>query len=155
MNIIIRSQDDAATEVRQEPGKWSVISIRGPEDGVIPIDNHTDLCADVLVVEFDDVWKQMHEDRGWGKLATPEQLTEILKWAEGKENILVHCFAGICRSSAVAFLIGSQAEGPESAMRFMSTKLHTPNEWVIRLGAHLLKNREIERVFDQKWGQFL
>ena len=54
---------------------------------------------DHLVVSFDDV-----ESDEWGyQPPTFEQVREMVEWGRGRENLLVHCHAGISRSTATAW----------------------------------------------------
>ena len=54
------------------------------------------------VVEFDDV-----TSRHFGYVPpTYDQVEEMIRWGEGRADLLVHCHAGMSRSTATAWEIG-------------------------------------------------
>lgn len=55
--------------------------------------------SDHKVVTFDDVT----DERWGGTPPTFAQVKEMIAWAHGRENLLVHCHAGISRSTATAW----------------------------------------------------
>ena len=86
------------------------------------------------------------------RLATLEDIENIIRFSKGKGNLLVHCFAGVSRSSAVAYIIRCTKESPWKAIQKLSLEDHLPNDYVVRLGANLLQNQDIWDAFTSKYG---
>ena len=95
----ILSQGSAKTKAFKTPNYWNIVSISAPNEIV-------DFCGyekSVCSVHFDDI--DVAKD---GRvLCTKEHIKEVIAYSEGINNepLIVHCFQGICRSSAIAFLI--------------------------------------------------
>lgn len=79
-----------------------------------------------------------------------ESIKEILDFAKENEVDMVCCYAGISRSSAVAYLIKCLTEEPECAIKVLDELRHHPNKRIIKIGSKLLKNDMIEGVYN-KW----
>ena len=74
--------------------EFSSVLTAGPNRDEVEFDH-----PDHLVVSFDDV-----EDSEWGyQPPTFEQVRKMVEWGRGRENLLVHCHAGISRSTATAW----------------------------------------------------
>ena len=108
-------------------------------------DDFKDCYNDIIVETFDDII----QPRKGLKMAEMAQIHRILQWAKGKDNIMVHCSAGICRSSAVAYLIECMTKPPEQAVKILNIKQHYPNEWVVKLGSQLFNNRNVYTVIQE------
>ena len=147
----ILSQEDAVKEIKENPGTWNVISIRDSHSRYCPVDEIRHQCKDLLKVYFDDVYSDKYKN-SYQKLATLDDIENILKFAEKKDNVLVHCFAGVSRSSAVAYIICCVKENPWEAIQKLSLEDHLPNDYVVRLGAKLLENKDIWDAFTSKYG---
>ena len=81
-------------EARIHAGEFSSVLTAGPDLDEVEFGH-----PDHLVVTFDDV-----EDDDWGYQApTFEQVREMVEWGRGRANLLVHCHAGISRSTATAW----------------------------------------------------
>ena len=65
------------------PSRWEVKDFNHP---------------DHKVVTFDDV-----SNPSWGDAPTHEHVRDMVAWGHGRENLLVHCHAGISRSTATAW----------------------------------------------------
>jgi Predicted protein tyrosine phosphatase len=74
------------------------------------------------------------------KAPTTEDIRGILEWSMDKDDLLVHCTAGVSRSSAVAFLIESARTNPFEALKILNPRTHEPNELIIRIGAKLISS---------------
>ena len=146
----IASQENAVLEIKANPGKWNVISIRDSHSNYCPVDEIQHLCKDLFRVKFDDVYSDRYKTK-YQKLATLEDIENIIEFANGKENILVHCFAGVSRSSAVAYVICCTRESPWDAIQKLNLENHLPNDHVVRLGAKLLKNPDIWKAFISRY----
>ncbi len=103
-------------------------------------------CRGILRVKFDDIQEAW---RG-RKLATAKDIRRILEWCKEKDGIVVHCQAGVSRSAAVAYLIECLQTPPQKALGILDPKQHSPNMHIIRLGAKILRNPEIE-IEAERW----
>jgi predicted protein tyrosine phosphatase len=147
MKIRITSAVGAAYEVLKAPGEWYVVSIREPRDTVAPVDAVKDITRGILPVYFDDIDSELHPY----VLASEEDVEKVIAWCRGKDRVLVHCAAGISRSSAMAYVIAcSRCGGPSLALRILDPLLHWPNEHIVRLGAKLLGKPEMVTSIE-KW----
>jgi len=145
-NIIIRSRNAAFVEVVKTPNFWSVISIRSPDEknGKEPIDFAKSKCKDLLILEFDDINKPIS---GYIE-PTKDPLIKAITWAKDKENILVHCHAGISRSSATAYLITcDKLKDPNKAIKILDSKYHWPNILMVKLGSQILNSPAVLDTF--------
>jgi len=70
--------------------------------------------------------------------ANKEHIEKAIDFSRGKDNIIVHCNAGVCRSAAVAMVVMNANEGLEEAKKVADMTQHSPNEWIIELGDHIL-----------------
>lgn len=99
-------------EARKHSHEYASVITAGPELDEVRF-NH----PDHLVVSFDDV-----VDDSWGSIPPQfEQVREMISWGHGRENLLVHCHAGISRSTATAWGVaisnGWDAEEAYTALR--------------------------------------
>lgn len=82
-------------------GNTSLIRIKDVDQTEFPPVAKADEFVSIYEFTFDDV-----EDEKYGTVISDEQAFEIAKILRTsyalKENIIVHCYAGLCRSSAVA-----------------------------------------------------
>ncbi len=157
LSIYISNADGAALEVKKRPHALHVISIRDYRDKTAPVDKVAGLCLSLLVLRFNDL-----EDVHLNHLSTadlekhglhyPERghIETALDYAKDKQELLIHCSAGVSRSSAVAYLLACRRVGPTKALRVLDSSLHWPNNRVVRLGAEIMGNPEIEQAI-KKW----
>jgi predicted protein tyrosine phosphatase len=131
----------------------NLISIRdnspeqSEEQGYEMIDNMN--LPNLLVVSFDDLvdpldYKLQRRERP----PSEYDISTILEWAKQKikENnnpFIVHCTAGVSRSSAVAILV-SYLQNPETALKIINPIIHSPNEKVLEIGEKLLNTQDIK-----------
>ena len=146
--IAIRSEEFAVFDVLERPAAFHVVSIRDFGSESAPVDEVASLCLSMCVVNFDDLSDDelpTQEDIKSHRVCFPqrEHLEAVLEYAEGKSPLLVHCAAGISRSSAVAYVIACNRVSPQEALGVLSPKLHWPNDRIVRLGADLLGNPEM------------
>lgn len=80
-------------------------------------------------------------------LPKKEQIENILNSCKDGENIIVHCSAGISRSSATAYLIACTDRSPTEALKILNYLLHFPNWYIVQLGAEILNDKTIETVY--------
>lgn len=144
------SMGKASATVKEKPDTYDVVSIRNTNRSYSDYKTISQKAKDCCEVYFDDVWLKKHELRGY-KLATRKQIKDILKWAKGKDQLIVHCKMGKSRSSAVAYLIACMENDPERAITILDKHFHLPNEWIVELGADILGNPKIWDVFADKF----
>lgn len=143
--IEIRNRTGAVMEVLKNRGKWFVISIRDAEETSAPIDAFKDLCQGILALNFDDVYDQRkHSDY---KLPSMADVKSVIEWSRGKDQILVHCHAGISRSSAMAYLIACDKVGAQAAVGVLNPFLHWPNPLIVKMGGEFLGDPKVEEGF--------
>jgi predicted protein tyrosine phosphatase len=142
--IEIRNITGAVEAVLKDKNKWSVVSIRDSVSKKAPVDSFKDLCQGMLPLIFDDVYHpEFHKG---SHFPTMEDVKQALDWAKDKTSILVHCHAGISRSSAIAYLIACQRVGPKEAIKLLNIHNHWPNILIVKFGAILLGDPEIDSV---------
>jgi predicted protein tyrosine phosphatase len=104
-----------------------------------------------LVLNFEDSWGE-HEMCA----PTREDVSSILKFGKriaASHTLLVHCHAGISRSTASAFLLLVQAMGIGSGREAMNMVIRNrpqlaPNPLIIRHGSVLLQMPELIDIAD-------
>ena len=117
-----------------EDRDYIVVSISDPGDEEIPIPE-SPRCMGVLRVQFHDI------ESPWGncELMSEEQAKRISTWVESYKParphdkwplIVVHCFAGICRSSGVAAALSLHWNGNDSFFWDKEKSGYVPNTWV-------------------------
>ena len=144
MNISILSLQECINEITINGTSDSIVSIRSMN---MPIKEYEDIDlykkindSKVIIETFDDVERR---DKYY-KLASKKQVQNILDWSMDKDNIIVHCTAGVSRSSAIAYLIACKKLNDHTlAVDYLNFNLHNPNLYVVQLGAILLGNHNI------------
>ena len=134
--IKICSIEECQLELLYGVTNWNVISILSDRERKY---GNTDITIKKkslshLNVNWDDIWFEIKGDI----LPDRQTLENILKWSEDKEDILVHCKAGISRSSATAFIISCHKYGFEKSKELLDNNIHYPNELIIKLGESVL-----------------
>ena len=142
LEILISSEIGALKAVAEKPHQYHVVSIRGAKTLRAPIDVIPECCLSMLVVKFEDLDDSVTAPEYI--FPEKEHIKSILDYAQGKNKILVHCHAGISRSSAVAYVIACSRMSPEKAIEILNPSIHMPNMRIVRLGAELLGNVSIE-----------
>lgn len=137
LEILILSEDAAVDFVRKSPYYWNVISIRDHNDA--PVDEVASRCQTLHKVKFDDIDAPV---KGF-TIPTEEHVRSILDFSRDKKEILIHCTAGISRSSASAYLIACTRMPPIEAIKCLNTVYHWPNALVVKIGAKILNNPQI------------
>lgn len=95
-----------------------------------------------LHLPVDDVDNYDVEARG---AVSPKasHIKKFLEFAEGKRNLIVACRAGICRSSATAYLIAAKEVGAINALDVLKPTQHYPNRLIVYIGSKVLNNPDI------------
>jgi predicted protein tyrosine phosphatase len=103
-HLHVCAQVELPTYSKRDPGFWNVVSIREPYR---PTPNpagfrkiHTMLCLDVVGTDGMDESELIHAPRA-------EHLDEVFRFADDApgQPLLVHCWAGVSRSTAVALAL--------------------------------------------------
>jgi predicted protein tyrosine phosphatase len=152
MTMRILSEQEARHLLLKEPGVWNVISIYAPGfDKMGP--ELESCCADLQKLAFHDSWTQRDRDKG-DTLPEERHIRKAIEFAADKDKLLVHCWAGVSRSAAVAFIVAcSRGIAPAEALeKLLDPMIHAPNPLVVELGAEVLRNPEILRAF-KAWDQ--
>lgn len=148
MNIQIRSAKEAVHELRVRPHHWHLVSLRTPGEDYKAVDRLMHLTYGNIVREFDDIW----EPDGRRILPTKGDMQAIFDFVDRSvpvNNLLVHCHAGISRSSAMAYVLACREKEPEEAIKMLNPMLHLPNELMIKFGAEMLDNQKIFDVYKE------
>ena len=151
--IRIASKLAAIDEIMRNRHKWHVLSIRDPEDKKAPIDVFKNLCKSILPLKFHDI-RDEHEgavDNHGNPLVLPEvnDVKNALEWSIGKDRILVHCEAGISRSSAMAYLIACTRMSAKKATTILNFHLHWPNPRIVRIGSEVMNRADVLAVLEE------
>jgi predicted protein tyrosine phosphatase len=142
MEIRICGYLPASWLLEQEPKQWHALVIL---DSVIRPTNFVESHAlSHLYLHFDDI-----ETPQAGKQVPTSRLIEQgLEFGRAKDRLLVSCRAGQSRSTAMAYLICCQEQGPLQALQLLNPTRHRPNRRVIEIGDALLGDPEILNRFD-------
>ena len=77
-----------------------------------------------------------------------EVIEEVLRWSKGKNKFLVHCWAGISRSAAIAYLIACSKMPVTDAVKILNPKQHKPNRLILKFGEEILRKNNIIETFE-------
>lgn len=103
----------------------------------------------LLAITFDDVSDRLPPQYNRTKNPPKESdIKTILEWAkqkmtENSNDFMVHCTAGVSRSSAVAILI-KYMEDPVNTLNIINPMLHSPNLKILSLGEKILNVKGIK-----------
>lgn len=136
MEIKIASEEEAK-HVYQSYGY--IISIRRSTE---PADLFSG--DNVLTLRFDDIRSDMSGFRAFGSDHVNQLLAFGIKVAENPGSVLVHCHAGVSRSSAVAIVLLNMLRGPghEKEIYAYCKKIRPqmrPNARVLRISDDVLE----------------
>ena len=142
--LVIRGQAEAESLIKQEPGKWNVISIREPFHPEPVLAN----CRSIYSCVFEDV---QTEDGNHGHGPKSTHVESVLRAVDRAKTgpLLVHCWAGRSRSTAIGLLLIVRAlweqgiDGAALVRDSVETLLAIrpqaiPNSLVLRLGLQLI-----------------
>lgn len=153
-HLAVCAQNDLPQIAKLDPAFWNVISIREPARPKIPTLGfkriHALLCYDIIGPEGLDP----------SQLGIPrkEHLQDIFRFIDGMptEPILVHCWAGVSRSAAVALAIIARGlyydgfsseeivqQGPEMLLQIR--RIAAPNPLILELGLSCFLSEEQAR----------
>jgi predicted protein tyrosine phosphatase len=142
MKLHIANYLAASFLLEQEPGQWDALVVL--DSGMRPTVFVAQQTQSHLYLHFDDV----EQPRVNKQHPTSALVQQALKFAKGKERLLVSCRAGQGRSVALAYLICCREHGVAEAVRLLDPTQHRPNRLVVTLGDALLDDPEILTQFD-------
>lgn len=126
---------------------YNIVSIRNPEESEEIHDvfkKYRDNYHSVFVMSFDDISEPMP-----GYIMPKEQdIKDVIDWSKGKDNLLVHCSAGISRSAAIAYLIECTRKPPKEAEKILRRSIHFPNMLILEIGSQILGDPNILKVLE-------
>jgi predicted protein tyrosine phosphatase len=134
--------------------KYNIISIRDPKvsskDTIYAsIDKSfsENKCKSLFVSRFDDITSNVP---GYF-LPQYEHIENILNYTKDiPDDIIVHCTAGISRSSAICYLIAYQKRlDATRAIKYIDINLHMPNPLIVNYGAKYFNNFEIVKEYQK------
>lgn len=152
----ILSQSDAQDHVNNEPKKWNVISITSVNGAyykatgkVVGLDKpNLKNAKDFKSIHFDDIQKELEHLVLCNKWHIGIILDYARKLYDTDEAVIIHCHAGISRSSAITYLIlldylkdkspNLIDDALQLLIQIKSWELIIPNRYIIGLGIHML-----------------
>ncbi|BBM82115.1 dual specificity protein phosphatase family protein [Candidatus Uabimicrobium amorphum] len=145
MNITIRDVFQAQKLLAIKPNHYFVVSISSPRNVHI-------LCGakDILYLAFDDAEPSREKS---ARLATKKHCQKALDFLRDKDNLLVHCQAGISRSTAIVLghLLEKFAKDYRQAidMLFAIRNCAKPNKFIVGMMCEILgMDNEYDNVID-------
>lgn len=148
--IKIFSQVGAVSEILRHRNYWYVVSVRGTRS-TSPVDQFADLMLGFFPVSMDDIWDDSQEVSGEFEMPLESEVARVLAWAAERRPLLVHCRAGVSRSSALAYLVACTQVSPEEAIRLLEYQVHYPNQYIVALGSKILNNPDIAGVANREF----
>ena len=130
------SHANALREVTSHSKEYNIIFITNPGDPFYKSEMRGLIAhaKESLVCQFNDIEFNTVSRNG----PQTEDVKTILEFANGKDDLIVCCHAGVSRSSASAFVIACSREDPEEAVKILDVHKHDPNGLIIKHGAELL-----------------
>jgi predicted protein tyrosine phosphatase len=160
-DLTIASHEEALLLHQNGHAKWNVLSI---SDKIALERPYFPNAQRVMNLFFDDVETDSPPDCHYA--ATPEDIQLAISFAReiGNEPLLIHCYAGVSRSTALAWLIAYDRlkERPDAVRRSFEI-VHElrpamrPNRHILTLGIELLvpapDREEIQQLFLECLGE--
>lgn len=149
MKVMISSVKEVAKNINFiKNNNINLISIRdtNPKDSQSLYDIIDDAnLAHIFIINFDDLEYELNNVNFTERPPTITDIESIIEWARQKiatnpTGFIVHCTAGISRSSAVAILI-KYLHDPENALKAINPLIHSPNKLILEIGEKMF-NRE-------------
>lgn len=97
------------------------------------------LAKSFLLLGFHDISFESNDHVG----PSQNDVMTALKFAEGKEDLVICCHAGISRSSATAYTISSHRTSPKEALDILDINRHFPNLLIVKHGSVILDKPEM------------
>jgi len=143
MNILIMSQKEALHYKPEVDKKTAIIRIHEPNESVLSL-KHEGLFEDELYVFFHDVEFRKDYYPDDIKLMSLLDVKRIVNYVLRHQNVdtlIIHCHAGVSRSSAVAMAVSWILKLPLVEETIMSD-YYAPNLHVLTLFAEVLNVRK-------------
>lgn len=153
--LVIKGQAEAENLIKNEPDKWNVISIREPFHPEPVLTGNRSLHSCV----FEDVQTEAGQHGHGPRISHVESILRAVDRAESGP-LLVHCWAGRSRSTAVGLVLLVRAlweqgiDGAELVRDSVGTLLAirpqaVPNALVLRLGLQLIVPLSLHSVLSK------
>ena len=110
----------------------------------IDFDVEMEGCKNVLRLSFDDVFG-FEEDS-----PSVDDVRKAIEWSKGKKQLFVHCYAGMSRSSAMAYVIACSQMPVDHALQVVDLKVHCPNDLIVSIGSDILGNKKMIKKFERE-----
>lgn len=150
MNIKIVGHEQALHLLEQSPNQLYVIFISSPHEhrkyAVEGSEKIAELAKECCELFFDDVTFPIRNE----VVVQESDVRKALDFAKDKTDLIVTCQAGVSRSSAMAYCIATELDGPVLALSALNQKIHSPNELVVKHGSIILKIPEMLDLI-QRW----
>jgi predicted protein tyrosine phosphatase len=117
----------------KEKNKYNVILYTNSEMSPSPLVHHN--AKELIHFPVDDI---DHYEYHSLTAPTPKDIKNALISSEDKENLICACHAGVSRSSATAYLVGSKKWGPEAGLDVLQKDKHFPNRLIVWIGSKIL-----------------
>jgi predicted protein tyrosine phosphatase len=146
LQVTIMCLEEALDLAKKGDSRVHMISIRNSSDPrgmYATMDSDPDKWAGLCKLEMDDI--EFEDPR----YHTPniKHIEKAMHFAKTVEDkLVVHCTAGVCRSSAIAYLCACAHMPYEDAVKFVNPKNHWPNRLIVDLGAEYFKDRKVYNV---------
>ncbi|WP_372369411.1 dual specificity protein phosphatase family protein [Candidatus Uabimicrobium sp. HlEnr_7] len=142
MNIEITGVFEAVNMVNQKPNHYRVISIASKKSVTRMMVNDIKGSKELLILEFDDATPD--EVPGFD-FASHEDCKEALDFLSRGDNCLIHCHAGVSRSTAISLgYLLSIFDYREAVDRLFNIRPSAqPNEYVIKLMCDVLNKQHL------------
>lgn len=153
--IAVLGIDEALRLNQPELARWNIRSIRGRLNE-LPLDFPD--ARKVKTLHFDDGEADYPEEHLFA--ARVEDIEEALAFAHevGEEPLLIHCFAGISRSTAIAWIIvwDKLKDKPDAVRRSFDIvrrvrPILLPNRHILRLGVEVLAPEGSRKMLMQQF----
>ena len=142
--FIITGVLDAVRIVQNNPGLYRVVSISSPNRNISQANNDKQIrdgfknAKEVLFLEFDDMARRYSNKI---KMASVEDCENALNFLSKGGKLLVHCQAGISRSTAISlgFLLTQYDNYQEAVVRLFKIRPQaSPNDYIVKLMCKIL-----------------
>ena len=146
MQIRIGSYVAASFLLENDPNEWHALVLL---DSNVQATQFVEMHAQsYCYLRFDDVEQYVSN-----KLCPSDAaIDQGLRFAEGKDKLLVSCRAGQSRSVAMAYLIACRMQGTSDALKLLNPARHRPNRLIVSIGSALLPVPDALDKFDE-WRQ--